>query len=106
VLYSKRLRIFEQASCVAASINSGCMLNKRKLIDPVEIGSKGGRARAESLSASELQESGPERGKDQVECLLSASSGKLPAKKESKETESGKAQPQYRPRRGSFFRGL
>jgi hypothetical protein len=29
------------------------MLKKRKLIDPVQFGSKGGRARAESLSASE-----------------------------------------------------
>jgi hypothetical protein len=34
------------------------MRNKRKLIDPVEIGSKGGRARAERLSTFDLQESG------------------------------------------------
>jgi hypothetical protein len=34
------------------------MLKKRKLIDPVEIGSKGGPARAVSLSVSQLQESG------------------------------------------------
>jgi hypothetical protein len=34
------------------------MPNKRKLIDLVEIGSKGGRARAVKLSANELQESG------------------------------------------------
>jgi hypothetical protein len=32
--------------------------NKRKLIDPVEMGFKGGRVRAVSLSTLELQESG------------------------------------------------
>jgi hypothetical protein len=41
----------------------------------VEIGSKGGSARAVSLSASDLQESG-RSGNGQVGCLLSASSGK------------------------------
>jgi hypothetical protein len=72
---------------------SGSMRNKRKLIDTVEIGAKGGRTRAVSLSAGE-QESGPERSKDQVGCLLSASSGNAsgqegPRSKESRSAGAG-----------------
>ena len=57
------------------------MLNNRKLIDPVEIGSKGGRARAESLSTLELQESGRSAAKVRWDAYYRLHPEKLQAKK-------------------------
>jgi hypothetical protein len=57
------------------------MLNKRTLIDPVEIGSKGGRARAERLSTLELQESGRRAAKARWDAYYRIHPEMLQAKK-------------------------
>jgi hypothetical protein len=58
------------------------MPKKRKLIDPVEIGSKGGRARAANLSASQLQESGQSAAKTRWDAYYRLHPEKLQAKLE------------------------
>jgi hypothetical protein len=72
------------------------MLYKRKLIDPVEIGSKGGLARAVSLSASELQESGRSAAKARWDAYLSASSGNASGqeRREAKKAKAAEPRPQ------------
>ena len=61
------------------------MPNKRKLIDLVEIGSKGGRARAKSLSTLDLQESGQSEAKARWDAYYRLHPEKLQAKKEREE---------------------
>jgi hypothetical protein len=77
---------------------SGCLPNKRKLIDPVEIGSKGGRAPGGKPLDTRAAGIGPERGKGPVGCLLSASSGKASGQEGTggKESKSGGAAGQAR----------
>ena len=75
---------------------SGWMLKKRKLIDPVEIGSKGGRARAESLSTLELQESGRSAAKIRWDAYYRLHPEMLQAKKERK-AKKAKAAQQAKP---------
>jgi hypothetical protein len=76
---------------------SGWMPNKRKLIDPVEIGSKGGRARAESLSTLELQESGRSAAKARWDAYYRLHPEKLQAKKERAAKKAKAAEPPAKP---------
>jgi hypothetical protein len=79
------------------------MPNKRKLIDPMEIGSKGGRARAESLSILELPESGRCTVKARWDAYHRLDPEKLQAKKdrEAKKAKAAEPRPQCPNRRPS-----
>jgi hypothetical protein len=72
------------------------MPKKRTLIDPVEIGSKGGRARAVSLSASDLQESGRSAAKIRWDGYFWLHPEKLQATKEP-DAKKAKAAEQAEP---------
>jgi hypothetical protein len=72
---------------------AGCMPEKRKLIDPVEIGSKGDRARAESLSTLEPQESGRSAAKARWDAYYRLRPEKLQAKQERAAKKAKAAEP-------------